>query len=139
MAEAFATVVEFLARIDARYAGDLTAASAGDAEAPADEARIQAALDDASAELRTYFPSISVARLPDADGMRVHCIKVATYLLTLDRPGKEFEQIRNAYTDTIAFYRELAASTAAEGATPPMKGAACAPCPVFTREGFKGF
>lgn len=139
MAIAFATVVEFLARIDARYVRDLTTASADDAEAPPDEARIQAALDDASAELRTYFPSISAARLPDADGMRVHCTKVATYLLTLDRPGKEYEQIRNAYTDTIAFYRELALATAAEGATPPMKGAACAPCPVFTRDNLKGF
>ena len=138
MALAFATVAELLARIDARYVRDLTTANAEDAEAPTDEVRIQAALDDASAELRTYFPSISVGRLPAADGMRVHCIKVATYLLTLDRPGKEFEQIRNAYTDTIAFYRELVVATAAEGAT-PIKTAGCAPELVFSRHNLKGF
>lgn len=133
----FATVAEFLARLDPQVAQDLSAASG--AEEP-DQARLQAALDDATAELQGYLPRVPTAHLPTPETLRVHCVKVATYLLTLSRPGKEFEQIRNAYADTIAFYKGLTEPVGGDsgGASAPLGGSACVPESAFNDQSLKG-
>ena len=132
---AYATVQEFLGRISDGIAGDL---SGSNDSAPPDEPRIQRALDDATAELDGWIPRLPAALRPEAPTLRVHTLKVATYLLTLDRPGKEYEQIRNAYTDTIDFYRTMVAANGGGGA--PLLGAGDAPDPIFgAKDAMKGF
>ena len=132
---AFATSAEFLSRIDARYVEDLVA---GDATAA--EVRVTRALEDASDELRAYQPRIPARFWPAAATLRVHAIKVAIYNLTLDRPGKEFEQIRNAYNDVIAFYTGLIAEAAnASANATPTGGKACRPPSVFNDQTLKRF
>ena len=131
------SVDEFLARIDERYIGDLVGVLEDDS---VDRARVERALGDALGELEGYLPRLPAAHRPKESTLRVHQAKVAMYLLTLDRPGKEFEQIRNAYTDTIGFYTTAiggAAAGAAGGS--PIDGVATHPAPVFTDEAFRGF
>lgn len=133
----FATTADFLARIDESIVGPLLGVPRGGSIGPTETARIQAALDDSTAEITSYQPRMPAQHWPAADTLLVHCVKVAMYLLTLGRPGKEFEQIRNAYNDTIAFYKD--AITASAGGGPPVEGSAVAPDPVFTDEAFEGF
>lgn len=129
----YATATEFLARIDDKQVEDLVGL-VGDV---VNEPRITVALSDASAELDGYKPRIPAKHWPEAATLRLHCIKVATYLLTLDRPGKEYEQIRNAYTDTIAFYTGIINGAAAQAAA--SDGDATSPQPVFDDDTLKGF
>lgn len=131
------SVDEFLARIDERYISDLVGVLE---DQSVDRARVERALGDAMGELEGYLPRLPAAHRPQESTLRVHQAKVAMYLLTLDRPGKEFEQIRNAYTDTIAFYTAQvggAAAGAAGGA--PIVGVAEHPPAVFTDAAFRGF
>lgn len=139
---AHSTVALFLARIDPRWISDLTSALDGSApDSPASEPRIQAALDDATGELDGLLLRVPAGHRPGADTLRVHCHKVALYLLTLNRPGKEFEQIRNAYTDTMAFYQSLldAAAAASAGGASPAESTAVIPDKVFTSDALRGF
>lgn len=136
----FATVEEFLARVDASIVGPLLGVPDGGTIGAPEEARVQAALDDATAELEGYKPRISTDRWPAAPTLLIHTVKVGMYLLTLGRPGAEFEQIRNAYTDTIKFYTDaVAAADAGGGASSPLEGSAVIPEPVFNEKTLKGF
>lgn len=128
----YATVDEFRGRIDDQFAKQLTSASGA-----IDPARIQRALEDASAELDGYLPRIPAGMRPTADTLRIHTIKIAFYLLALNRPGKEFESIRNGYNDTIAFYRDLVSG--ADAATSPVEAASAAPPEVFNPSSLRGF
>lgn len=139
------TVAEFQARIDPAYLAPLT--SGDESGGAVNVTRLGAALDDAYGELQGYIDRLSAARRPGEATVNVHAAKVALYLLTLNRPGKEFEQIRNAYTDTIRFYEELIdeARTVDLGLGDGEDGGsagplgACSPPAVFTRETLKGF
>lgn len=134
MAEPFASVAEFLGRFDERFVAQLTSADGQ----TADETRVAAALDDASAELRGYLGRIPADKHPDAETLRVHAIKVATYLLAQNRPGKEFESIRNGYTDTIAFYKGLVDAAEQTNAAATLGVSSSGPCPTFNRYSLKG-
>lgn len=144
---AYGTVEEFLGRIDAAYVSQLTSAAPDD-PGPADglglmpsqRVRIGSALSDATGELDGYVVRLPVDKRPGLDTLRTHCFKVAMYLLTLDRPGKEYEQIRNAYTDTIEFYKLLLAEALAPQATGgSLLGVSSeAPDPAFTDETLAG-
>lgn len=135
----FATVSDFLARIDEKIVAPILGVLPGGSIGATEQARIQAALDDATAEISSYEPRVPTAHWPAADTLLIHCCKVAMYLLTLGRPGKEFEQIRNAYNDTIKFYTDAIAAAGAGGGGPPVEGSAVIPDPVFTPETLKGF
>lgn len=137
---ASATVADFRGRVSARIIADLVQNQPPQPTLTDEQidARIQRALDDASAELEGYKPRVPSAHWPAAATLRTHEVKVATYLLTLDRPGKEFESIRNAYTDTIAFYAALSAPNPA-GGQPPLEIGATIPSPVFNDRSLKGF
>src|SRR5690554_5218913 len=104
----FATVQQLRARFSERY---LTQLLTDRPEAEVDQelldARVQRALEDATGELEGYLDQIPAGKRPREATLVTHCCKVAVYLLTLDRPGGEYEQVRNAYTDTIAFYQRL--------------------------------
>lgn len=128
------TVEAFRARRDAQWLGSLT--SDDESGGTVDDGTVALALEDATAEIEAYVARLPASHHPPASTQRVHCCKVATYLLTLDRPGKEFEQIRNAYLDVIKFYTDAIASAEAAGSAPPsLEGSACIPPPVFTRKG----
>jgi len=134
------SVSEFLARFDRQYVADLVTR---DGETPEDvEAeigtRVALALEDAEAELDGYRPRIAEDRWPSDATRATHITKVTVYLLSLDRPGKEFEQIRNAYVDTIEFYKGLLPVDSST-ATPPLGVTHCAPHAQFTDAGFRGF
>lgn len=133
-----ATTDEFLARVDAEYIGELVGTVAGGGP---NTDRIQAALDDATGELDGWVQRLPPGLKPSAATLRVHTVKVALYLLTLDRPGKEYEQIRNGYTDTISFYTTMVdeLNAATTNGMPPLEVATDAPCPVFTDRTLKGF
>lgn len=128
---------QFLQRIDARYAADLTAPEHGD---PVSEARITIALGDAAADLEGYRPRIPSEYWPKPDTFDLHVVKVALYLLTLNRPGQDFAQIRRAYEDVIAFYTHLVDGAAqAGGGTPPVRATVHIPPEVFSDAALKGF
>lgn len=129
------TVEDFLARFDAAMAADVAPGEGG----AVDEERVARALADAAGELEGYVDRLPEAHRPRTATLRVHQLKVATYLLTLNRPGKEFEQIRNAYTDTIAFYTQALAAAAAGGGGPPIAVTTNGPTPIFTDSSLKGF
>jgi phage gp36-like protein len=131
---ALATVQELLGRLSASYVEQLVTAVDGGV----DEDRVRRALEDASAELGGWLPRIPAALRPSAATLRVHCIKVAVYLLSLDRPGAEFEQIRNAYEDTISFYRSLEERAGAAASAESGTGAAARPEPAFSERTLKG-
>lgn len=133
------TAAEFLERISAEYVGDLTRALEAPIDTPAATLKIELALADAHGELMGWMPRIPAKWVPQQITYNVHCRKVALYMLTLDRPGQEFAQIRAAYDDTITFYKHLVEGAAAAGGAPPVEGSACAPPPVFTRHSLKGF
>lgn len=137
---AYETVDEFIARLDPQYAAQLTSVLDGNSpESPVNRPRVQRALDDASDELDGYLPRLPAEYRPAAGTLRLHTHKVATYLLTLGRPGAEFEQIRNAYTDTIRFYTDAIAAASASGGSPPTDASVCAPAPVFSARNLRGF
>lgn len=127
----YATSAEFLARVDARVLEQLAAPVGG---AP-DEARITTALDDASAELDGWLGRLPERRRPSDSTLRIHTIKVALYLLTLHRPEADFDPIRQAYADTIAFYQALVSDP--DPAT-GVGGASDAPCAVFDDDSLDG-
>jgi len=132
--EPFATVEQFLGRFDERFVAQLTSANG----TAVDTVRVSSALTDATAELQGYLARIPAGRHPDAATLRVHAIKVATYLLSQGRPGKEFESIRNGYTDTIAFYKDILAEVSAQNATPPLGVSYDAPPSTFNRRNLRG-
>lgn len=142
---AWATVEDWLARTDAKIARELTVAEDAILQEP-DPVRIATALDDATAELDGFRPRVPDGYWPSAETRRLHAIKVATYLLSIGKSGKEFDTIRNAYTDTIGFYTALveqAAAAAAAGAGAAAASAAgqvssTAPAKVFTDATLKG-
>lgn len=127
---AYATSAEFLGRVDATVLEQLVAPDSG---AP-DETRITTALEDASAELDGYLPRISESRRPGTALLRLHAIKIALYLLTMHRPVADFDSIRKAYEDTIAFYTGLIA----DPDPAPIGGTSDAPYPVFDDDSLKG-
>lgn len=133
----FATVADFRGRVSATIIADLVQGQPPLSDGDVD-ARIQRALDDATAELEGYKPRVPAAHWPSAATLLVHTIKLATYLLCLDRPGQEFASIRNAYTDTIAFYVTLSTPNAA-GGSPPVEVTYDAPAPIFNDKSLKGF
>lgn len=135
-----ATVEEFLGRVAARFVDDFVQVQAPSPPLTPEEiaARIQRALDDATAEIAGYKPRVRSAHWPSAETRRTHTVKVAMYYLSLDRPGGEFEQIRNAYLDVIKFYEALAVPDAA-GGQPPAVGTAHVPPAVFNERTLKGF
>jgi phage gp36-like protein len=139
MTTAYATVEEFRARVSARFVDDLTQTQPPNEPLTPEEldARIQRALDDITAEIEGYRPRIRSAYWPTGETRRAHAIKGAMYYLTLDRPGAEFEQIRNAYVDTIAFYKDLVLPDAA-GGQPPIAATAFIPDAVFNDRSLKG-
>lgn len=134
----FATVQQFRARFSERYLVQLLADSpATEPDQEALDVRIQSALDDGTAELQGYLDQIPEGKHPRAATLVTHVCKVAVYLLTLDRPGGEFEAIRNAYTDTIAFYTRLLPTD--PSAAPPVDASADAPPLVFTDDNLRGY
>lgn len=130
----YLTVEEFLARLDERFAAQLTSSSG----TTVDPAKVSTACADATGELWGYVRRIPEDSRPDATTLRLHAFKVALYLLSMNRPGKEFETIRNAYNDTIAFYRELLTASTAQ-VTSPLGVSSEAPAPRFTDAAFRGF
>lgn len=142
---AWATVDAWLARTDTKTARELTVAEDAIIQEP-DRARIAIALDDATAELEGYRSRVPDVYWPSAETRALHAIKVATYLLSIGKSGKEYEVIRNGYTDTITFYVSLveqAAAAAAAGAGAAASSAAdrvaaTAPEKVFTDASLKG-
>lgn len=134
---AWATVENWLAFVDAKTARELTVDQDALVQEP-DEAKIATALDNATAELEGYVPRIPEAHRPSDATKRVHACKVATYLLAAAKSGKEWESIRNGYTDTIAFYTSLIEQTNAQGASPPAQVGARIPSPVFTPGTLRG-
>lgn len=137
---ALVSVPEFLARFDAEYVADLTARSGETTEETQErtQARVSVALEDAEAELDGYRPRIPESKWPSDAARKPHIVKVATYLLTLNRPGKEFEQIRNAYVDTIEYYKALLPVDNSSESS-PLGVSHCAPPARFTSSGFRGF
>ncbi len=140
---AWASVDDFLARTDEKTARDLSVEPDAIDQTP-NATTIATALDDATAELEGYRPRIPAAFWPSAETRRIHCVKVARYLLSAGKSGKEFESIRNAYTDTITFYTSLvdqanaSASAGASDTSAADRVAACAPPKVFTPGSLKG-
>lgn len=134
---AFVTVQQFRARYSADYLRQLLSKRGEELSEGAIDERVGLAVADAAAELRGWLKRLPVDRAPDAETLLVHSVKVAMYLLTLDRPGQEFEQIRNAYTDTIDFYKGLLPVDPT--AAPPVDASSCSPDPVFTEDGFWGY
>jgi len=130
------TLEEFLARFDAAWVTELVE-RAGDTVEIRD-ARIERAIADAMGELEGYRPRMPAGMWPAEPTLLIHQVKVAVYLLTLDRPGKDFEQVRNAYLDTIKFYTDAIAQAAASGGGSPV-AEGCAPPAVFTEQALKGF
>lgn len=128
----FLTSTEFLARVDDVFLNDL-AAPLG---AAPDETRITASLDDATAELEGWLARIPSERRPADDLLKLHCLKVGLYLLTLNKPGEEFDQIRTAYQDVIKYYEGLVAE--AQGAAAGGGRSNC-PDPAFDDDSLKGF
>ncbi len=129
---AFATSSEFLDRVDDRFVDQLAAPSGG----MPDAARITASLDDATAELEGWMARIPSERRPADALLKLHCVKIALYLLTLNRPVADFDQIRKAYEDVIAFYQGLVAE--AQGAAAG-GGRSERPCPAFDDDSLEGF
>ncbi|HEX2881180.1 MAG TPA: hypothetical protein VHO25_16730 [Polyangiaceae bacterium] len=138
---AFISVEAFLGRLDPTYAADLTSAPNDEGETVVDNDRIQRAVDDGAAELRGFINQLPAdkAKQLDDDTKALHNLKVSTYLLMLSRPGKEYEQIRNAYTDTIQFYKDLILATQSGTGGTPIGFSSCAPEPAFTERNMKGF
>lgn len=134
---AFVTVQQFRARYSAHYLRQLLSRPSEELTEEVIDERVRLAVEDAAAELRGYLQQISQDKRPDPATLALHSVKVAMYLLTLDRPGGEFEQVRNAYTDTIAFYQRLLPTD--PSAAPPIDASSTAPDPVFTEQAFKGY
>lgn len=139
-------VAAFLARFDVDYVRQLVAPVESVVETDEERdariaARVQKALDDAAGELDGWVLRLPESLQPPSTTRDVHQLKVAIYLLCLDRPGKDFEMIRNAYTDTIAFYQRALddAKSAAGGGSSPVEAKANEPCSVFNRRSLKGF
>lgn len=139
-------VAAFLARFDVDYVRQLVAPVEGVVETDEErdariEARVAAALSDAAGELEGWVVRLPEALRPSDATRDVHQLKVAIYLLTLDRPGKDFEMIRNAYNDTISFYKDAIADAKAAGGggSSPVEAKANEPCSVFNRRTLKGF
>lgn len=135
MSEPFATVAEFLRRFDELFVAQLTSATG----AVADQNKVADALADATGELAGFLGRLPTSKHPPAETLRVHCIKVAIALLAQGRPGKEFDSIRNAYTDTIAFYRDMVTASEAANGTSSLGISSDAPDPVFTDSALSGF
>lgn len=131
-----ATVEEFLARIESDFVQQLTTDAVGPEADAERQARIQAALDDATGELDGFLGRVPDGQRPSAATLRVHCIKIALYLLATGRPGKDFESIRNAYKDTTTFYEGL---LAADNPRAPIDGESDAPTETTTEDALKGF
>jgi len=130
---AFATSDDFLDRVDNFFIDQVAAPAGGGGP---DTARITTALDDATAQLEGWLARVPDDRRPDAAKLLADCVVVALYLLTLNRPPADFEGIKAAYDDTIAFYRDLAAE--ASGG-PAASGASSRPSPVFDDDSLEGF
>jgi phage gp36-like protein len=130
----YATAEQFVARLDERFAAQLTSADG----TTVDAVKVSTACADATAELYGYVRRIPEDSRPDEDTLRVHCIKVALYLLSMGRPGKEYDSIRNAYNDTIAYYKELLTAATAQ-VTSPLGVSSDAPAAVFTDASLRGF
>lgn len=134
MPNPYATAEQFLARLDEKFAAQLTTATG----ATVDTVKVSTACADATAELYGYVRRIPEDSRPDEDTLRIHCIKVALYLLSMGRPGKEFDSIRNAYNDTIAYYKELLTAASTQ-VTAPLGVSSDAPAAVFTDTALSGF
>lgn len=130
----YATSAEFLARVDDAFLNQLAAPDGGGAP---DAARITVALEDATAELDGWLARVPPGRHPGAETLRAHTIKVALYLLSLNSPVADIDQVRQAYVDTIDFYRLLVEE--ANGSSAGGGGRSEAPCPAFDREKLKGY
>lgn len=130
---AFATAAEFLERVDEYFIDQLAARDGG----AVDETRITHALEDASAEMELWLLRVPSSRQPSDDTKRIHCIKVALYLMTLNRPVADFDQIRTTYEDTRKEYLALA-EEGADAASSASMGKSNNPCPAFTDKTLKG-
>lgn len=128
------SVAAFLGRIDPLYVQQLTQQGTD----AIDEGRIALALVDAQAEIDGWLARVSSGLRPGDATMDVHVLKIALYLLTLNRPGDDFKAIRAAYADTVAFYTGLITDAASQ-ATAPSHGRGDSPCSVFNASSLKGF
>lgn len=141
----FATLQEFLARLDSKWIFELTVERHIEGDEPTVEelakrdARCTTALEDASAELLGLINQLPAGKRPDAETLRVHCVRVTLHMLTQNRPGGEFAAIRKAYDDTIAFYTRIIDAGNAAGGGTPTDASHEAPAPVFTDDTLKGF
>lgn len=137
----FCTVEQFLARTQLSTLRDIFDLSE---DAPVDNTKISNALEDATGELQALLDQIPVGKQPNASAKLGHCRKVALYNLhSAYKPSKENEQIRNGYTDTLAFYNNLITASSPSGGTSggddDSVGMGCAPSRVFTSDRFRGF
>lgn len=130
----YATSVEFLDRVDDVFLHQLAAPDGGGAP---DAARITIALEDATAELDGWLTRVPPGRHPAAETLRAHAIKVALYLLTLNTPVTDVDQIRLAYLDTVEFYKALVEE--ANGSSAGGGGRSHLPCAAFDDETLKGY
>lgn len=115
-----ATLTEAIDRVDTELLFDLTLkAPPTDPPTPEEtatrDAKLTAALEDASAELLGYKPRIASAWWPDAETLRTHCVRVALYLLTLRRAGSGLQHVTTARDAVIKFYEDAVERTAAAG------------------------
>lgn len=101
----YATVADMRARFPERDLAQLTDPNG----AVVDEARVQTALDDASAEIARY-PAAS--RLSAEELRRLAC-DIAYYRLGAGRPLDDLKDARKRYEDAIAFLESASAATAA--------------------------
>lgn len=135
---AFATAADIRARVADKVVREVLDTPE---DGEVDDTLLAQGCEDATAELKGLLLRVPDKVRPDADTLRVHAIKVALYLLhSIHQPGKENEQIRNGYTDTVGFYEKIIDDTNANGGVPPVEVVGRAPPPVFTTRGaFRGF
>lgn len=150
---AFAT----LAQVVARYPNEATILAADETTRQRDDARISAALDDGSAEIRgILFSRYTEAELGNlstasAEILRLYCIDIGLYRVALSF-GRSNERIKERYDAAIARLTAIAtgkgALTFEGGSAEPVDGGGpvspnealvVGPYRVFTRDRLSGW
>jgi phage gp36-like protein len=107
---AYATVQDLLARYPER---DLAQLSDPEGQA-VDDARLQVAIDDASAEMDRYPRAVATL---SADELRRICCDIAVYRLMLLRPAGDMQDARRRYEDAISYLQRADEQTVQAGGT----------------------
>lgn len=142
----YASVTEFKAGIPARDLVALTDLEV-DASGVVDDSRIQAALDDASAEIDSYIAkAVSVPLAPVPHILRVICRDLALHRLYVNI-GHSMEARKSLRDDAIGFLKSVARGDASLGDGGDVAPSITSPGPAMTdgperqitRDSLKGF